>query len=74
MPNKNSKVQPSSESGNAAKLLVIGSGFSIWESYTDEQLKQKLEQMRNEHEYLTDAIGKAETELFYRSNPECRRS
>lgn len=69
-----SKTEDKPQPQHAAKLLVIGSGLSIWESYTDEQLKDRLEQMRNEHEYLTDAIGKAETELFYRSNPECRQS
>ena len=29
MPNRNSKVQPTSDSGNAAKLPVVGSAFLV---------------------------------------------
>ena len=68
------KAEVPTVSQTIAKPIVIGSGFSVWETYTDEQLKSKLETMQNEHEYLTDVISKAERELFYRTNPECRVS
>lgn len=55
------------------KTAVIGSGFSIWESMTEQQLIERIEEMKGEYAYLQDAIGRAETELFYRKNPELKR-
>jgi hypothetical protein len=63
---------------NQAKTLkhtaVIGSGLSIWETMTEQQLIDRLEEMKGEHAYLQDAIGRAETELFYRRNPDLKSS
>jgi hypothetical protein len=55
------------------KAAVIGSGFSIWETMTEQQLIDRLEEMKGEHAYLQDAIGRAERELFYRRNPDLKR-
>lgn len=55
------------------KTAIIGSGFSIWETMTEQQLIDRLEEMNREHAYLQDAIGRAETELFYRRNPDLKR-
>lgn len=55
------------------KTAVIGSGFSIWETMTEQQLIERIEEMKGEHAYLEDAIGRAETELFYRKNPDLKR-
>ena len=55
------------------KTAVIGSGFSIWETMTEQQLIERIEEMKGEHAYLQDAIGRAETELFYRKNPDLKR-
>lgn len=51
----------------------FGIGFSIWKSMTEQQLIERIEEMKNEHAYLQDAIGRAETELFYRKNPDLKR-
>lgn len=55
------------------KTAVIGSGFPIWETMTEQQLIERIEEMKGEHAYLQDAIGRAETELFYRKNPDLER-
>jgi len=55
------------------KAAVIGSGFSIWETMTEQQLIERLEEMKGEYAYLQDAIGRAETELFYRRNSDLKR-
>jgi hypothetical protein len=39
---------------------------------TEQQLIDRLEEMKGEHAYLQDAIGRAETELFYRRSPDLK--
>lgn len=58
----------------SSKTVVIGSGASIWDVMTQQQLIERIEEMKAEHAYLQDAIGRAETELFYRENPELKRN
>lgn len=55
------------------KTAVIGSGFSIWETMTEQQLIERIEEMKGEHAYLQEAIGRAETELFYRKNTDLKQ-
>lgn len=69
---ESTKVE-STENPALNKAAVIGSGFSIWETYTEQQLIDRLEEMKGEYAYLQDAIGRAETELFYRRNTDLKR-
>lgn len=47
--------------------------LSVWQSMTEQQLIERIEEMQGEQTYLQDSIGRAETELFYRKNPDCKR-
>ncbi len=46
--------------------------LSIWEAMPDKKLIDRIEEMNGELQYLQDAIGAAETELYYRNNPDIR--
>ncbi len=55
------------------KNVIIENKISIWESMTEQQLIERIEEMKGELSYLQDAIGRAERELFYRRNPDFKR-
>lgn len=58
--------------GNYAKLPVVGSVTSIWETMSNNELEAKLIEIENDIESLNTSKSRIENVLFYRKNPECR--